>query len=119
MELKPIVNQSSLNLNLQSLSRLDDKGSFSVKIQPSRKGSEGKDFFSPEKIEEILKELKEKFNFLNTQLKVEIDKETDTIVVKVIDTKTNKVVRQIPPEYVLKIARYLNEIAGLLYSKKA
>ena len=55
---------------------------------------------------------------LNTQLEIQIDKDTDIVVVKVIDRETNKVIRQIPPEYVLKIAKYLDEIAGLLYNEK-
>jgi flagellar protein FlaG len=56
---------------------------------------------------------------LNTQLQIKIDKDTDMIVIKVIDKETKKVIRQIPPEYVLKIAKYLDEITGILYNGKA
>jgi flagellar protein FlaG len=47
-----------------------------------------------------------------------VDKETEEIVVKVIDKETKEVIRQIPPEYLLKIAKYLDEIAGILYNEK-
>jgi flagellar protein FlaG len=73
---------------------------------------------SPEVIEKIIEDLKKKLSMLNTQLEIQIDKDTDIVVVKVIDRETNKVIRQIPPEYVLKIAKYLDEIAGLLYNEK-
>jgi flagellar protein FlaG len=56
---------------------------------------------------------------LNTQLQIKIDKDTDITVVKVVDKQTNKVIRQIHPEYVLKIAKYLDEITGLLLREKA
>jgi len=74
---------------------------------------------SPELIEKVIEELKKKLSMLNTQLQIQIDKDTDITVVKVIDKDTKKVIRQIPPEYVLKIAKYLDEIAGLLLNEKA
>jgi flagellar protein FlaG len=74
---------------------------------------------NPDVIEQAVEDLKKKLSMLNTQLQIQIDKDTEMVVVKVIDRETKQVIRQIPPEYVLKIAKYLDEIAGLLLNEKA
>ncbi len=43
-----------------------------------------------------------------------IDDESDRIVVKVVDTETQKVLRQIPNEEVLAITRSLDKLRGLV-----
>ncbi len=43
-----------------------------------------------------------------------IDDETDRIVVKVVDTETQKVLRQIPNEEVLAISKTLDKLRGLV-----
>ncbi len=65
------------------------------------------------------KKLNEKMEMLQTSLKVEIDKDTGIQVVKIVDEKTKEVIRQLPPETMLKIAKYIDEITGLLFDKKA
>lgn len=47
-----------------------------------------------------------------------IHKPTKTIVVKIIDSKTNKVVDEIPPEKILDMIAGLWKIAGLFIDKK-
>ncbi|WP_022847126.1 MULTISPECIES: flagellar protein FlaG [unclassified Desulfurobacterium] len=83
---------------------------------------EEKKKLSPQEMEKLLNDLKEKLSMLNTQLKIEIEKIGDgeeIPVIKVIDTKTKEVIRQIPPEYMIKIAKYIDEITGLLLREKA
>ncbi|WP_411376610.1 flagellar protein FlaG [Desulfurobacterium thermolithotrophum] len=107
---------NSQNLEIQNQKLVDKHGNAdTVNIQKEKE----KDKLSPELIEKVIEDLKKKLSMLNTQLQIKIDKDTDIVVVKVIDKETNKIIRQIPPEYVLKIAKYLDEIAGLLYNEKA
>ncbi|WP_456435543.1 flagellar protein FlaG [Thermovibrio ammonificans] len=114
MDVKPIAStKPAIDVNLQNINRLEQQ---QLQQTVNKKGEEGK--VTPEQLQEALKDLKDKLSILNTQLEIKIDKDTDIIVVKVIDKTTHKVIRQIPPEYVLKIAKYLNEIAGLLYNEK-
>jgi flagellar protein FlaG len=40
-------------------------------------------------------------------------------VVKVVDNDTKEVIRQIPSEEMLKIAKYIDEITGLLFKDMA
>lgn len=43
-----------------------------------------------------------------------IDDDTDRIIVKVVDTETQKVLRQIPNEEVLAISKTLDKLRGLV-----
>ena len=70
-------------------------------------------------LKKTVKDLNEKLKLFNNSLKIEIDKDTGIRVVKIIDSKTKEVIRQLPPEAALKIAKYIDEITGLLFDKKA
>jgi flagellar protein FlaG len=45
-----------------------------------------------------------------SELSVGVDKDTHRIVVKVLNSKTREVIRQIPPEEILRIARNLKKM---------
>ena len=70
-------------------------------------------------IKKTVAQLNEKLKLFDSSLKIEIDKDTGIQVVKIIDSKTKEVIRQLPPETTLKIAKYIDEITGLLFEKKA
>ncbi|MDD5297981.1 MAG: flagellar protein FlaG [Rhodocyclaceae bacterium] len=53
------------------------------------------------------------------ELQFSIDKDTGRTVVKVMDTETHKVVRQIPSEEVMAMAQQLDKLQGLLMKDKA
>ena len=69
-------------------------------------------------IEESIKKFNEKMDMMKSQLRIETDKDTGIRVVKIVDSETKEVIRQIPPEYVLKIAKYIDELTGVLFEKK-
>lgn len=52
-------------------------------------------------------------------LQISIDKDTGTTVVKVVDTSTKEVIRQIPTEEALSIAKSLDKLDGMLFKQKA
>lgn len=52
-------------------------------------------------------------------LQFSMDQDTHRIVVKVVDTETNKVIRQIPNEEVLAISKSLERLQGLFVNQKA
>lgn len=55
----------------------------------------------------------------STSLKFEVHKATDTIMVKVIDDKTQKVIREIPSEKFLDMVASIWKLVGILLDKKA
>ena len=74
---------------------------------------------SKDELESLFKRMKEKFDYMNKYLKIEIDKDLHEPIIKIIDKKTNEVVRQIPPEHLLELAKKIDELVGLLFSKEA
>lgn len=52
-------------------------------------------------------------------LKFAVDGDTGTVVVKVVDTETDQVIRQIPSEEMLTIARNMERLQGLLVKREA
>lgn len=55
----------------------------------------------------------------STNLQFSVDDDTGRIIVSVIDAETRQVVRQIPSEDVMRLARSLDRMQGLLVNGKA
>jgi len=53
----------------------------------------------------------------NTELRFSIHKESGEVMVKVIDTRDNSVIREIPPERVLDFAAHIKKTLGLILDK--
>ena len=65
---------------------------------------------------EIHRVLQENLKIDNSKLNFSVDKETRTIVVRVIDDKTGEVIREIPPSEILAIAKEMEKLQGLLFN---
>ncbi|WP_457568577.1 flagellar protein FlaG [Desulfurobacterium sp.] len=121
MDVKNVMNvQATLQMNASRIP--GDTVKARSQSQGESKVQNEKKKISPEEMQKLVNDLKEKLSMLNTQLKIEIEKigkGEEIPVIKVIDTKTKEVIRQIPPEYMIKIAKYIDEITGLLLREKA
>jgi flagellar protein FlaG len=56
---------------------------------------------------------------LRSDLKFTVDDDTGSNVVKFIDVKTKEVIRQIPAQEMLVIAKHLDDLQGLLIKERA
>ncbi len=54
----------------------------------------------------------------NKKLKFSINKEIDRIIVKVIDSSTDKVIKEIPPDEVQRLIARIKEAIGLLVDER-
>ena len=70
-------------------------------------------------LEKIVDKLSQQFRSKNTSLNFSIDDATKSLVVKVIDSDSEKVIRQIPPEEVLAIRARIQELLGAIFDKEA
>lgn len=68
-------------------------------------------------VESLVKELNDNLKVFNSSLSFTVDKDTGKTVVKVLDSTTNTVIRQIPTEEMLKIAARIKDLLGVLYDK--
>lgn len=119
MDIKGIQSQAISSMNSQNIDIQKAKTeSISANKQVQQERENQNKQIKTEDLMKAANELNKKFEMLNSQLKIEIDKDTGITVAKIIDKETKEVIRQIPPEVVLKIAKYLNELTGLLFNEK-
>lgn len=69
---------------------------------------------SKEEVEAIVAELNKVMEMVGTTLSFYVDKDTKKTVVKVLDAQTHEVIRQIPPEEMLKVSQRISELLGIL-----
>ena len=119
------VNSTSAALQMQSQNIDNEKISLQQKdnLQTTKESVDKlKDLdeeVQNEIIQKTIEDLNKKMDMLNSQLRIEIDKDTGIKVVKIVDDETKEVIRQIPPDVILKIAKYIDEVTGLLFNEKA
>ncbi|UCD35225.1 MAG: flagellar protein FlaG [Nitrospiraceae bacterium] len=69
-------------------------------------------------IDEAVEKIISTARFLNREIHLEIDRELDIMIVKVIDGETEKVIRQIPPEELVELSKNARDLKGLLIDKE-
>jgi flagellar protein FlaG len=73
----------------------------------------------PENVVSAINKINEFIQVIRRDLQFSVDENTGMTVVKVMDSESQEVIRQIPSEEVLAIAANLEEARGLLFKTKA
>ena len=71
------------------------------------------------KVEQAVNQINQYVQTLSRDLHFTVDEDSGRTVVKVLDTETKEVIRQIPSEELLQIARHLTDGGGLLLKVRA
>ncbi|MGC8869358.1 MAG: flagellar protein FlaG [Sulfurihydrogenibium sp.] len=71
-----------------------------------------------DELKKLIEELQNKISYLNKSLKIEIDRDINELIIKIIEVDTNRVIRQIPPDYMINIIKDINKMLGALFNKK-
>jgi len=71
-----------------------------------------------EELQKIIQEIKRKLDFLNRYLKIEIDDQLEIPVVKIFERDTNRLIRQVPPDHILRLMRRIDEMLGVFLSER-
>ena len=66
-------------------------------------------------LQEIASKANASFRHSQTHLQFEIGSSTGRIIVRIIDTMTEEVIRTIPPEELIRISDRLDQVRGLLF----
>ena len=74
---------------------------------------------SEEQIKQAVQDIQGAVDNLAHNLRFSIDEDTGRTIIKVMDAHTDEVIRQIPTEEAIEIARTLDKIQGLLFNDKA
>ncbi|WP_170285807.1 flagellar protein FlaG [Propionivibrio limicola] len=74
---------------------------------------------SREDVNKARQKIEETVQAFSQKLEFSVDDETEAFVVKVVDKETKEVIRQIPSEELLNIAKALDSLQGLLIKDQA
>lgn len=101
--IKPIVNNESIDLS-------------ALKKQPSevQLHYDEAEEITKSDIEKSVNKMNEHIVGINAQLQYRIHEGTDRIMVKLVDTESNEVIREIPPEKMLDLVAGIWERVGLV-----
>jgi flagellar protein FlaG len=108
-------SKNSSKISVDNLEKVSNKESNSISDNVAKiedKKIENKD------LKKIIDELNNTMNSLNTSLKFSFDDKINTLTVKVVDTKTDEVIREFPPKEAIKLMEKMKEVVGLLFDKK-
>lgn len=72
-----------------------------------------------EELDRVLEEMREFHGWGNFNIGFDRDSATHSLVVKIIDRDTGEILRQIPPDQILRIRQHMRETLGLIFDHLA
>lgn len=118
--LNPVLRKDSLSTqrdkqadNVESVISSDDMPSVSAATRSVEKVNQVTKA-DAEELQHAVDDIAASMNVIQKGLAFNIDEDSGMQVVKVIDVSTGELIRQIPNEEALEIAKKLNEVTGLL-----
>ena len=54
----------------------------------------------------------------NRKIQLEVENDTQMVIVKIVDSETEEVIRQLPPEELVKLSKNAKDLKGLLIDKE-
>ena len=94
-----------------------------VGVAPDRRKADGeqggRDGIDPGDLRGVAEEMNKIVAVFNSRVAFSIDRDTGRAIIKVINNETNEVIRQIPPEEMLRLIKRMDKILGMLIDKKA
>lgn len=72
-----------------------------------------------EQTRQSLREINKVMDALAISVQFEIDPDYKEVIIKVVDQDTGKVIRQLPSEEVVRVAKALDNLKGLLFAQTA
>ncbi len=68
--------------------------------------------------EEAMERIVHTAKYFNRKIHLEVEEDLDIMIVKVVDSETEEVIRQIPPEELVELSKNTNDLKGLLINKE-
>ncbi len=110
---------SDSKLSNEGLNKVKDKLAEEKKLASTPLEAREEEAENKNQLTEKIAQLNDYSQKINREIQFSVDEGTDRTVVKVIDSETDKVIRQIPSEEVLKIAESLENFSGMLLQEQA
>ncbi len=72
-----------------------------------------------DELEQMVQDINQEYSMRNISLRFSIDDRSGSLIIRVLDTTNDKVIRQIPPESVLAIRRRMRALLGDIFDAEA
>jgi flagellar protein FlaG len=72
-----------------------------------------------ELLEQMVGEINREYQSRSIALKFSIDDKSDSLIIQVMDTTNDKIIRQIPPDEILAIRRRMRALLGDIFDAEA
>ncbi|MDE6759364.1 MAG: flagellar protein FlaG [Lachnospiraceae bacterium] len=121
---EPVVTENSENVQVRSQQAAQAKGRpsgyESKDGQSDKANDDGQNIqdVSPEKVKQAIEEINKKIRPTRTQCEFKFHDKTNRICIRVKDSETQEVIKEIPPEKMLDMVAKTLELAGLLVDEK-
>ena len=69
-------------------------------------------------VDQLSSQAREALSMIDITLNFSVDPDTQTVVAKVINAQTGKIIREIPPSELLALAKSMKEMEGVLFDEK-
>lgn len=113
----PSVIQKTQIINKEK-SLLEEEIKVSQTINEETLNNNSKKEITEEEIIRAIEKANKEFVIYDKKFEFSIHEETKEIMVKVIDAKTDEVIREIPPEKILDMIARMWELAGIIIDEK-
>ncbi len=118
-----IDHVNNINTNLTSSVSQDTNNSANiVKVQQNLNPVDREKPSEKVDVEDLLKDIEKSIDKIKMIFRGEaqfiLDRELNMIIIKIKDRETGEIIRQIPPEVAVKIAKNLQELMGILFDER-
>ncbi len=70
-------------------------------------------------IQKVVSEIQDSVNQIDPQVQFSVEQDLNRVVVKVVERDSGELIRQFPPEEVLRVQRFFEEQSGILLEEQA
>jgi flagellar protein FlaG len=115
-----ITNVTS-KVDLPAIASNKSHTSASPRNKPVEALSKGADFSPTDRValEHAVSKVKEAFQQSGSHLQIEVDQDLNRVVVKILSGESGEVIRQIPPQEVIDLAKNFSGSKGALFGEHA
>jgi len=111
----------NFDISVKPISRTSpatDAGDFVTERRKGEADAKAKNDIHPKEVDRVASQVQILLKRLNTELRLEVRKESKSVVVKIVDPETKTVLRQIPSEELLSIQERMGRLAGVFLKVK-
>ncbi|WP_448531455.1 flagellar protein FlaG [Pseudothermotoga sp.] len=122
MSVDPVRMDPHRNVNSMNVRNVQTESVKQLQLNVEKASEEPKKQQEDLDLSKAMDSLKKTFErlsrFFKTEAQFTIERELNMIIIKIKDRDTGEIVRQIPPEVAVKIAKNLQELMGILFDEK-